>query len=60
MNSYNFFASTAATRKTTKSLSHDEPGVRHSFGVEASLPLMQGIPTMTYDNCTLFYFFMTV
>ena len=38
-----------------KSLSNDNPGFRHGFGAEASLPLTQGVPTVSHNTNRLYW-----
>ena len=39
----------------TKPLSDDDPGVKHGFGAEASLPLTLSAPAVTRDTTRLFF-----
>ena len=38
-----------------KSSSDDDPGFRHGFGAEASLPLTQGAPAVSHNTTRLYW-----
>ena len=52
---YTKTAAKEAVLLPVKSSSDDDPGFRHGFGAEASLPLIQGAPTVSYNTTRLYW-----
>ena len=51
---YTKTAAKEAVLLPVKSSSDDDPGFRHGFGAEASLPLTQGAPTVSHITTRLY------
>ena len=53
--SYTKTAAKEAVLLPVKSSSDDDPGFRHGFGAEASLPLTQGAPAVSHNTTRLYW-----
>ena len=52
---YTKTAAKEAALLPVKSSSDDDPGFRHGFGTEASLPLTQGAPAVSHNTTRLYW-----
>ena len=52
---YTKTAAKEAVMLPVKSSSDDDPGFRHAFGAEASLPLTQGAPAVSHITTRLYW-----
>ena len=52
---YTKTAAKEAVLRPVKSSSYDDPGFRHGFGPEASLPLTQGAPAVSHNITKLYW-----
>ena len=52
---YTKTAAKEAVLLPVKSSSDDDPGFRHGFGAEASLPLTQGVPAVSHNTTRLYW-----